>query len=159
MQPESNQQSITSGTRRIVPAQPAAAHGSSTASIHGLWTMRSSDRPGSSAWAARKAAKASGLRASISAQEAGASWWPQTSHSQMLSGVPQKRSRDRAQSTLPARKSPKRPSRMCSGSQVTSWLFSMTWSMTEVVLMNQASRAYWMSGSLSLRQQNGYSWR
>jgi hypothetical protein len=50
-----------------------------------------------------------------------------SSLTQMLSGVPQKRSRDRAQSTLLRRKSPKRPSLMCSGSQWIAWLLAMAW--------------------------------
>jgi hypothetical protein len=48
----------------------------------------------------------------------------------MLSGVPQKRSRESAQSTLLRRKSPKRPSLMCSGQPVDLWLFAMTFSIS-----------------------------
>ena len=46
--------------------------------------------------------------------------WP-SSHRHTGSGVPQNRSRDRAQSTLLASHSPIRPSRMCSGCQPMVW--------------------------------------
>ena len=155
MQPESNQQSMTSGTRRIVP--PHVAQGKVTWSIHGLWTMRCSLSVGvglpRAAW---KWSKARGLRASMAATLAGASLCSASlSQIQTLSGVPQQRSRESAQSTLLARKSPKRPSLMCSGSQWTARLFAIAWSLSAVVRMYQAGRAYWMSGSLSARQQKG----
>jgi hypothetical protein len=44
---------------------------------------------------------------------------------------------------------------MCGGNQLTAWLFAFAFSMTEVVRMYHAGRAYWMSGSESARQQNG----
>ena len=43
--------------------------------------------------------------------------WPQSVQRQTGIGVPQKRSRESAQSTLFASQSPKRPWRMCSGCQ------------------------------------------
>ena len=105
--------------------------------------------------AASKCAKASGFRASSSSTEPIASIFPVSSLIQMGSGVPQKRSRESAQSTFVRRNSPKRPSLMCAGSQWTCWLFSMTRSISAVVLMNHERRAYWMSGSLIFRQQKG----
>ena len=154
MQPESNQQSMTSGTRRMVPLH--FEQGIVTWSIHGLWMMRCSLSVGSAARARRKWSKAWGLRFSISARLAGASLCSASaSQIQTLSGVPHQRSRDSAQSTLFARKSPKRPSLMWSGSQCTARLFAMALSFRAVVRMYQAGRAYWMSGSESARQQNG----
>ena len=50
--------------------------------------------------------------------------WP-FPHRQTGSGVPQNRSRERAQSTFLASHSPIRPSRMCSGCQPMVW-FSAT---------------------------------
>jgi hypothetical protein len=92
----------------------------------------------------------------MSARLAGASLCsPSRSQTHTLSGVPHQRSRESAQSTLLAKKSPKRPSLMWSGSQCTAPLFAMARSMSFVVAMYQAGRAYWMSGSLSARQQNG----
>ena len=73
----------------------------------------------------------------------------------MLSGVPQKRSRESAQSTLLRRKSPKRPSRMWSGSQLISALFASASALWSLVRTYQAGRAYWMSGSSSERTQKG----
>src|SRR5262245_55127660 len=116
MQPESNQQSITSGTRFIDALH--FAHGKVTSSIHGLCTIRCSESDGSFSAALLNAENARGFFASISATDAGASMCWHFSHAQMLSGVPQKRSRESAQSTLPFKKSPKRPSLMCSGAQV-----------------------------------------
>ncbi len=52
-----------------------------------------------------------------------------------------------------------RPSLMCSGSQWTARLFAIARPISFVVLMYQAGRANWMSGSFSARGQNGYSWR
>ena len=80
---------------------------------------------------------------------------PVSSFTQTLSGVPQKRSRESAQSTLLRRKSPKRPSRMCSGSQWMRALFARHSWTCAVVRMYQAGRAYWISGSASERTQNG----
>ncbi len=48
---------------------------------------------------------------------------------------------------------------MCSGSQWTARLFAIAFSLFAWVRMYQAGRASWMSGSLSARQQYGYSWR
>lgn len=126
--PESNQASMTSVTLRMVA--PHFAQGSVTSSIQGLWTMRCSFRLGSACFAARKASNARGFSASISATEAGASWCSSSfSQTHTLRGVPQKRSRESAQSTLFWRKSPKRPSWMCSGNQRTARLFSMALSL------------------------------
>ncbi len=157
MQPESNQQSITSGTRRIVAPQPA--QGKVTLSTHGLWTTRCSGRFGSFAQAAAQSERHAGLRSSARSSLSSASSAPQASHCQIGSGVPHHRSRDSAQSTLLARKSPKRPSLMCSGSQKTCWLLAIASSIRSVVRMNQAGRANWISGSSEARQQKGYSWR
>ena len=54
-----------------------------------------------------------------------------------------------------SRKLPKRPSRMCSGSQWMRLLLASMWSRNCVVRMNQLFRGYWISGSSSARQQNG----
>ena len=148
---------MTSGTRRYTPGSPGFVQ--VTSSTQGLWTSRSGSRSGRSSRARWKAAKASGFFASISATEAGASSRPVSSLIQMFSGVPQNRSRESAQSTLFRRKSPKRPSLMCSGSQCTAPLLASAASFRAVVRMNQAGRAYWMSGSSSDRQQKGYSCR
>src|ERR1700733_3185869 len=99
MQPESNQQSITSGTRCMVPPQPGCLQANVTSSIHGLWTTRCSLSDGSAFLAASNLANADGLRVLISSTDDGASRWPFASQIQMLSGVPQWRSRDSAQPT------------------------------------------------------------
>ncbi len=144
MLPESNQQSMTSGTRRIVPSH--RSQDQVMASTQGRWICR-----------CRSTSRAipSGDFATIASMEAGASACSQASQIQMLSGVPQNRSRDSAQSTLLRRKSPKRPSLRCSGSQCTAWLLSSASRLRLVVRTNHAGRAYWMSGSSSARQQNG----
>ena len=58
MHPESNQQSMTSGTRRIVP-RGTFAQGNVTWSIHGLWTIRCSLRVGSMRLARRESVERS----------------------------------------------------------------------------------------------------
>ncbi len=158
MLPESNHASITSVTRRI--SAPHWGQGRVTSSIHGLCTMRCSFSVGSASRAARKASNARGFSRSISAADAGATWCASSAEQiQTLSGVPQNRSRDSAQSTLFARKSPNRPLWMCSGSHRIAWLFAIAFWMLSRVRMYQAGRASWISGSSSARQQNGYSCR
>ena len=49
--------------------------------------------------------------------------------------------------------------RMCSGSQLIWRLLASIRSLNSVVRMNQLLRGYWISGSSSARQQNGYSCR
>ncbi len=87
MLPESNQQSMTSGTRRYTPGSPGSVN--VTSSIQGLCTMRCSERSGFTSFAASKASNASGFFARISATEVGAAIRPVTSLIQMLRGVPQ----------------------------------------------------------------------
>ncbi len=62
--------------------------------------------------------------------------WP-SPHRQTGSGVPQYRSRDRAQSTLLASHSPIRPSRMCSGCQPMVWFWATSSALRSEVRMYQ----------------------
>ncbi len=64
-----------------------------------------------------------------------------SSQTQMGSGVPQYRSRDRPQSTTFSRKLPMRPSLMLSGIQLTVRLFFTSSSRTAVMRMNHVARA------------------
>ena len=86
MQPESNQLSITSGTRFIVPPQP---QGNVISSTHGLCTTRCSERVGSAATAFFQWSRACGLRAAASSRREIASSRPHLPQTQIGSGVPQ----------------------------------------------------------------------
>ena len=68
-------------------------------------------------------------------------WSGSSSHTQTGRGVPQKRSRDRAQSTLPFSHSPIRPSPTSDGSQLISALCFSISSLSVDVAANQESRA------------------
>ncbi len=76
------------------------------------------------------------------------------SDTQMGSGVPQKRLRDSAQSTLFSSQPPKRPVPMPSGCQPMVWLSSTMRSLTAVVRTNQLLTGYCISG-VPLRQSCG----
>src|SRR5665213_4238840 len=86
MEPESNQASITGSTLVIVDSpEPHSTQGTVTSSMVGRWGSTSeTSRPTSS---------------ESSASEPTQRTWP-SPHRQMGRGVPQNRSRDRAQSTL-----------------------------------------------------------
>ena len=128
------------------------------ASIYGLWTFKWSGSDGSAAFAfSHTSTPCTPGLASSSAYEPIASILPVCSQTQIGSGVPHQRSRESAQSTLFRRKSPKRPSRMCSGNHWIAALFLRNSSLNWLVRTNQLLRAYWMSGSSSDRGQNGYS--
>ena len=73
---------------------------------------------------------------------------------QMGSGVPQKRERDSAQSTLFSSHCPNRPVPMPSGCQLMVRFRSTIRSLTSVVRMNQLSTGYCISG-VPLRQSCG----
>ncbi len=128
MDPESNQASATWGTRSIVPPHPSSGQGHAYRSISGRWGSKPSSSP--PARSASSSNEPSTSRCSSSA-----------SHSQTGSGVPQYRSRERAQSTLFSSHSPIRPSPISSGCQSTEALCSSSRSFTAVVRMYHESRA------------------
>ena len=66
---------------------------------------------------------------------------PQSSQRQTGSGVPQKRSRDSAQSTLFSSQSPKRPCLMCSGCQPMASFSRSSSSLRAEVRANQVGLA------------------
>ena len=96
MLPESNQQSMTSLVRRIVPGAARAVQVNVMLVHVRPVQVELATGPGRSA------------RAS-SARQMGRCCWPQASHTHTLSGVPQNRLRLRLQSMLPASQLPKRP--------------------------------------------------
>ena len=110
MAPESNQASITGSTRWA--SEPSAHSGQAkvTSSMAGrCGSMSSTSRPDSSLSSWREPMQVR--------------WF--ASQRQTGSGVPQNRSRDRAQSTLFSSHSPKRPSRMWPGCQSIPWFSSI----------------------------------
>ena len=125
MAPESNQQSITSGTRCISP--PHFGHFTVISSIYGLCssTVRAAGLP---------------LICSSSSRLPMACIWPHP-HSQTFRGVPQYRLREIPQSWIFSSQSPKRPFPMDSGIQWMVLLLRIKSSFTAVILINQDSLA------------------
>src|SRR3989304_6027861 len=121
MLPESNQQSMTSGTRPMAP--PHFSQFSLTSSIYGLCKSRSSGT--------------ALLLAFSSSMLPTHSWWPHSRQIQIGSGVPQNRSRESAQSMLFSSHSPNRPSPTSFGYQLIFLLFSINRSLKAVVRMYQ----------------------
>src|SRR5215831_589292 len=120
MAPESNQTSMTSGTRRA--AEPQSGHVITTSSTNG----RCGSMPVTSLPA----------RLDSSASEPTQVTWP-AAQVQMGNGVPQYRVRDSAQSTLLRSQSPNLPSLIVGGCQF--WASSSA--LISVVLMNQDGTA------------------
>ena len=115
---------MTGSTRRIGPASAAPQSG------HGKVTSSMAGRCGSTPETSVPASSDS------SASEPTQRVWP-SSHRQTGSGVPQNRSRERAQSTLLASHSPIRPSRMCSGCQPIVWFWPTSSALRSDVRMYQ----------------------
>ena len=124
MDPESNQASITSGTR--VAGCPHDGQGNVTVSTYG--------RCGSSPDRSRPAAEASSARDPTQVR-------CPSPHSYSGSGVPQYRVRDSAQSTLLRSHSPYRPCLMVAGCHVVFSFSASNWSLIAVVLMYQDGSA------------------
>ena len=111
---------MTSVTRRITPLH--ALHSSVTSSMNGRCRSSSTVRPTSAVLPAQN----------FSSHD---------SQTQMGSGVPQYRLRDRFQSMRLSSQFPMRPSRMCAGCQSTLRLLAISRSLTAVVRMNHESTA------------------
>src|ERR1700733_8359283 len=124
IEPESNQTSMTSGTR--VAESPHAGQGKTTSSTKG--------RCGSSAdrsWPARRPGSARDPTHVTC----------DVGHSHSGSGVPQYRVRDSAQSTLLRSHSPYRPFLIVGGCQLVFSFSASNWSLIRVVLMYQDGSA------------------
>ena len=123
MLPESNQQSMTSGVRRMVPSQPAAGAAEDDLVDVGPVQVQTTGRDRSARSARR------GRWAGAAA--------PQASQIHTFSGVPQNRLRLSDQSMLPASQLPKRPDPTSGGAQAMSALACTSWSRMRLVAMNQ----------------------
>src|SRR5580698_8456338 len=122
--PESNQTSITSGTRTA--GSPHDGHGNSTESTNG----RCGSSPDRSRPTSRESSASEPTQVTCS-----------FGHSQTGSGVPQYRVRDRAQSTLLRSHSPYRPSLIVGGCQLVFSFSASSSSLIRVVLMYQDGSA------------------
>src|SRR5262249_40875541 len=118
--PESNQQSSTSGTRRITP--PQFSHCSVTSSMYGLCRSKSSLSPSSAAELTHLCCL-------------------HCSQTQNGSGVPQSRDREMAQSTLFSSQSPMRPVLTWAGTQLVFRLLKSSSALCFVVCTYQESSA------------------
>src|SRR5688572_33271045 len=106
--PESNQASMTSGVRFMVPPQPLCEQGQVYASMKGLCGSKSAGNGLPAFWAS-----------SVNAPTA-STCFELASHIHTGSGVPQYRSREIAQSTLFLSHSPNRPERISGGCHSTN---------------------------------------